>query len=806
MEWPDVIELARKLANKAGEEYIERLKFEIKEIEKQGANEYWTDLIKEKKKFDDNKNGLVLPYLLKITPIDPIKENIEHNISYQPDFPDIDSDFLPYARDEIKRYISEAYGAECVCTVGNWNTLKIKQALQDAARILGEDINQVIAITRGMGDEYDEMNDVEEMCQANQDLADYYVMFPEVVDLAWRLKGKIKSQGQHAGGIIISSVHLNEIIPMSYINGKFVSQWTEGMSASQLSKFGLVKFDILGLRTMAYNVYTEELIEKVRGVKIDWDEYDPSCEEPYAGYEIHSDGTKHKILLNDPVAIDMADDVRTEAVFQFDTPVAKGVLSNGVRTFNDLVAYTALARPGPMDMIPEYVKRRDDPKQLWKKKEDPRVIELLEKTFGIIVYQEQLTKFWMKFGGLTAPEAEKARKAVAKKKKEEVLKLGPKIIGGMIKNGFSEKVAKEWWDKMVTFGRYCFNLSHAMAYGIIAYRSLWLKAHYPAEFWASILTYCHPDRIPRYTSVAKTEDVRFKPIRCGNLFDKFTVDKDLNIHSSLAMIKGVGESVAEALSQGGGACDDIDDFVEKYGKKKGVVERLVKLGAFDDIHSHKKALWHWYIYKYASGGDETKEVRTRATAYFLEKLWPSDKIQVERDRQTKAYKELYPNRRKIPAKILNWKPKIGHRADVPTREQFFEYYEEIDDYTLNECLEFEMAYLGTYWSDPLSIYDRDYENTFQVCREEEIGFVDGVVEKWSDGTTRNGHKYRNYTIYDGTESWPVKIWNDNIKYQDEVVFTTGIGVRISAQWSEKFRGYNLVRGTSITLLRKIKDE
>lgn len=360
-----------------------------------------------------------------------------------------------------------------MCTVGNWNTFKLKQALNDACRVLEGDMQQVLKLTKVLNDdEYDSM-DLEDLCSACSEFRDYYIENEEIVELALDLRGRIKSQGQHAGGIIISSVPLQDTIPMSYIKGKYVSQWTEGMAATQLSPFGLVKFDILGLKTMAYNVYTEELIEKSRGIKINWDECDPSCDEPYAGHQILPNGEKVPVLFNDPEAIQMADEVRTEAVFQFDTHVAKGVLSNGVRNFHDLVAYTALARPGPMDMIPEYVARRDDPDQLWKKKEDPRVAKMLGDTHGIIVYQEQLTKFWTTFGGLTVPEAEKARKSVAKKKKEEVLKLGPRIVSGMIKNGFLDDPmprndegiyegakshsAQGWWNKMVTFGRYCFN-------------------------------------------------------------------------------------------------------------------------------------------------------------------------------------------------------------------------------------------------------------------------------------------------------------------------------------------------------------
>lgn len=1279
--WTEVVRDSCKKAKKLGDEYFDRLSHEHKEIIKQGANEYWMELLESDKVYDHNDNGLVLPFLYGKTEIDPIANNIRANISYQADFPDIDTDFLPYARDEIKRYSSESYGSDKVCTVGNWNTFKLKQALQDACRVLEGDMNQVIRLTKTLNDdEYDSM-DTEDLCKACQEFNDYYIINKEIVDLALELRGRIKSQGQHAGGIIISSVPLADTIPMSYIKGKYVSQWTEGMAATQLSPFGLVKFDILGLKTMAYNVYTEELIKKSRKISLDWDECDPSCDEPYAGFQIMSNGEKLPILFNDEDAIKMADEIRTEAVFQFDTHVAKGVLSNGVRNFHDLVAYTALARPGPMEMIPEYVARRDDPKQLWKKKEDPRVVSMLEDTHGIICfhedtmismsdgshkkikhisigdsvscvdidnnkttnsivteskptvlecglkittkngkeltvtkdhnvltdsgyvkarnlkigqlvavpikldddnneidickwlgendevayflglitgdgclrstsysvavgndkdiadildewintnlnvstvlywhcrsyyirfkneeitesiidlpkyvdskkwyenaylkyggsdiakfinksiwfvynklrsyniiitkkskksrktklhnfvelmglnvkhvkktipniimtncnhikyrylsgliesdgclkvsasgmqicyissgsktllddinrmcmslgiltttyqtkvylyntallnemlsgyllykrfngklsngdnttyvnrdifldkistsmrqaskdtgisrttlrknnrlfrystaiksgynsgdiryipikeiketentqfhnisvpphhniiangivakqcYQEQLTQFWTKFGGLTVPEAEKARKAVAKKKKEDVLKLLPRIVEGMIKNGFPDDPApinddgiyvdakphsaQGWANKMVTFGRYAFNRSHAYAYGVIAYRALWLKAHFPSEYWASILTYCHPDKVAKFVGVAKLEGVNFKPVRTGFLGDKLAVDDDLNVYPSLTMIKGIGDAVAEALSVNGGKCTDIDDFVSIYGKRKSPMERLIKLGAFEDLHPGKrKHLWFWYQYKYASKNDEATKIRHIYNETFMEENWPEEKLKKERERQIKEYKDRYPKKKKVPIKVMRWLPKIGPKHDRPNLKEFIDFFDRLwstkDDYDKSEAhyykdwgdrnhLEFEREYLGVYWTSPLRLYKHNPDNTFcnvkdgnQYCRP-----VDAVVEKYTKGTTKNGTSFVNLFVNDGIETQIVRIWGDSWSNQDTEILKEGNGIRLSCEWNDKFQNFNLARNNSISSLARV---
>lgn len=832
--WSDVVRDSCTKALELGDEYFKRIKYEHKEIIKQGANEYWLELLNNNKKYDHNKNGLILPFIYGLTDIDPIKSNIDHNVEYQADFPDIDIDFLPNIRDEIKRYSSESYGDDKVCTVGNWNTFKLKQALQDSCRILEGDMNKVSGLTKALNDdEYDSM-DLEDLCNACEDFNDYYIENPEIVELALELRGRIKSQGQHAGGIIISSIPLKDVIPMSYIKGKFISQWTEGMAATQLSPFGLVKFDILGLKTMSYNVYTEKLIEESRRIKISWDECDPSCDEPYAGHQIMPDGNKVPILFNDPEAIQMADEVRTEAVFQFDTHVAKGVLSNGVRNFHDLVAYTALARPGPMDMIPEYVARRDDPDKLWKKKEDPRIIKMLDDTHGIICYQEQLTLFWTRFGGLTVPEAEKARKSVAKKKKEEVLKLGPRIVAGMIKNGFMDDPtprndegiyegakshsAQGWWNKMVTFGRYAFNRAHAYAYGLIAYRALWLKAHFPPEYWASILTFCHQDKRAKYVGVAKSEGVVFKPIRTGYLNDKLIVDEDLNVYPSLTMIKGVGASVADSISIDGGRCESIDDFVNKYGKKKGPIERLIKLGAFEDVHPNKaKHIWFWYQYKYASKNDENTIIKQIHDNSYMEKHWPDDKLKEERSRQIEAYKSRYPKKKRIPVKITNWKPRVGPKCDIPSREDFIKFFDDLwsknmkvdkkmsyyyKNWTKKDYSRFEKEYLGVYWTSPLRLFRHNPAYKFSYVKENEncIGIVHAVIEKTTHGTTKNGTKFVNLFVNDGIETQSVRIWNDSWNSQDKEIIVEGQGVHVKCEWSEKYQNFNLARNSNITTL------
>jgi len=364
--------------------------------------------------------------------------------------------------------------------------------------------------------------------------------------------------------------------------------------------------------------------------------------------------------------------------------------------------------------------------------------------------------------------------------------------------------------------------SHAYAYGVIAYRALWLKAHYPTEFWASILSYCHPDKVPKYVGVAKLEGVNFKPLRVGHLSSKLTVDENLNTYPSLIMVKGIGESVAELFSENRGVCDSIDDFVEKYGKKKGPIERLIKLGAFDSIHGNRKALWHWYQYKYCSKSPEVDLIKKTINDYFMSKYWPNEKLQEERQRQIKEFRELHPKKR-IPVKISNWTPKYGPKHDNPSREDFMNIWlnwfnmdddelindinytpEDLSifrDWSFKEILEFEKAYLGVYWTSPMSMFKHNPKFTFNNAREEECAPVDGVVEKTTTGKTKNDNKYVNLWVNDGIETNSIRIWGNTAEHQDDIVFQEGVGVRVPTEWNERYQNFNLVRNNSIHTLR-----
>lgn len=524
--WQDIEKFARSKVSTLDQVYIKRLGFEIDEINKQGANAYWVNLIG--KKFKNNPNQLLLPWLLGMVDVDPISNRSEpmlctskatevkrHITTYgkipsdmikDTDMPDIDLDCLPDARDPIKDYVSEKYGNGAgdygpVCSVGTWQTYKFKSAIIDVARALNAaDQSTVYDLTTNLPEDVDNLKDggcatckgrvieneqerecgfvhdqaicpecgssdtdaptLGKLCHELKELEEFANKYPDVVKYAVKLVGRVRNMGMHAGALIIADRDLYGNIPLakSSSKGYWISMWTEGRN-TQLSKFGYCKWDVLGLKTLEYIFRCCKLIEENRGISFGdnasgWDDIDPSNNR--AGHYFDVNGNKCYINLNDQHALALANARKTDAIFQFDTELAKSLLVHGVRHFNDLMLINAMGHPGPMASIPEAMQNRDDSRETWKLRLHPEILAVLEDTYGVIVYQEQLQAIWQRLAGFTAPEAQDARKAVAKKWTHKLKPIKAKWIDGA-SNALGRSEAESWWSKMETFGRYAFN-------------------------------------------------------------------------------------------------------------------------------------------------------------------------------------------------------------------------------------------------------------------------------------------------------------------------------------------------------------
>ncbi len=809
-------------------EYSKRLEFEFKEIEKQKAEALWCNQFNNRKTYKTNDNGLVLPWILKLTPVDPLL--VEHKIVQSTDWPDIDFDCLPEARDPIKAYAAEKYGHGQVCSVGLWQTYKLKSAIQDSARGLGEDWREAEQLTKNLPDDVDGLKDggyskctscghrhkavkcpkcghpetddvtLGKLLDEYDKFKEYATKYPEVVKMAVRLVGKLKTMGKHAGGLIIANTELLGKVPMALSKGsdgskQWTSMWTEGRN-TQLSKFGYIKWDCLGLKTLQYIHDACKLIESTRGYKFNtapWEGNDPH--DNCMGYYWNEKGEKLKVTMDDPDVYKMMNDIRVETVFQFETDVQRGVLNHGVRNFDDLQVFNAMGHPGPIAFIPEYVNRRDDTCKTWKRREHDEISALLEDTYGIIVYQEQLQMLWQRFAAFTAPEAEKARKAVAKKWTEKLKDIQLKWMEGSTPI-LGEQWASEMWERMKTFGRYAFNKSHSCAYIIEAYWCAWLKVHFAPEWFASVMSTCHNDKIPRYMTIARKEGVEFAPIDVENLTKRFSVDKELHVTPGLISLKGVGEKAAAKL-EGHNKIKDIDDFITIHGKSKTVLQRLILLGAFERFHSNIKATWMWYQYKYCTGKDITqlrKEIKEKLLG-----SWTEEKIEAERKRQADEYFSLYPNRKKLPKKIENWNPKAED-----TRENVMALFPE--DYDLSEILEFEKQYLGYYWHNPMEMFRHSKTRSIAKSKQghAELYRIDAIVEEITHLKTKTGNSYTKVCINDGIETANIYIWSSAWKNAKNLVIM-GAGLTFKVKYDKDRNSFSLARGTTPVLLSEADD-
>ena len=544
LSFEDIAEQAKSAVASLPEIYQQRLKFELQEIKKQGAEGYWANLINDQAKYKTNPAKLVLPWLFNMVEEDPIAtvEDIsditttskyadiiayhkEHSkypvgIKLDTDKPDIDIDFLPESKPLIESYAVQKYSADStddfgkVCGVSSWTTYKFKSALADVAKAHRGMDNwpqsfDVERLTKEFPNDVDDMKEggfgfcrgsiidpvtkskvackntfreskcpkcggtdtetptLGKLIEEIKPLADLNAKYPKLIDIASRLVGKIQGQGKHAGAVIISNEQLYGNLPLyRRSEGDWMSLWTEGR-ITQLSKYGFIKWDILGLLNLQYIYECCKAIHRNHGISFGenlLELFDTDPTDDRLGWYIKPTGERVKISLNDPGALSIINSVRTDGIFQFDTPVAQNILKqcnslsngNAVRTINDLLSINALGHPGPMAMIPDFIKNREDTARTWEKNVTPEFMKVIGDTYNCIVFQEQLAALWQNIANFTSVQAQESRKAVAKK---WVDKLRPIEEMWMVGAGRSigQEEAAEWWSKMVTFGRYAFN-------------------------------------------------------------------------------------------------------------------------------------------------------------------------------------------------------------------------------------------------------------------------------------------------------------------------------------------------------------
>ena len=535
--------------------------------------------------------GSIISYALDITTFDPLANDLIFERFLSPErteMPDIDMDFDDERRLDVIQHCRDIYGPERIAHVITYGKMKAKQAVNDAARVLEYPVYVSAGISKMIPN--DPKMTLERALAENPDLRKQYESDPDtakIIDAAKRLEGITRGEGVHASAVIICRDPVYDYVPtkLDTKGGMIITQYDGVMTANM----GLLKMDFLGLRTLTVISKALANIKANHGIDIDLDAID--MKDP-AMYELFARGG-------------------TAGVFQVESPGMR-VLLKKMRPdcYDDIVAVIALYRPGPLGagMVDDFVDRKLGRKPVTYY--DDRLKLVLESTYGTMVYQEQVMRISVVMSGFTTGESDKVRKAVAKKKIALMREVEQKWADGTVetmedhwlngaeRNGYSRKIAQTIWDDVLKFAEYAFNKSHSAAYGILTMQTAWLKAHYPNEYMAAVLSSYtgKTDKIVHYVNACKQDGIAVLPPDINQSRGDFTAVPE-GVRFGLSGLKGVGEKVVELIieeREKNGPFTSLHDFafrVPGEACNKRVVEALVKAGAFDSTGYTRKQLW-----------------------------------------------------------------------------------------------------------------------------------------------------------------------------------------------------------------------
>jgi len=571
--------------------YEERLAFEIGTILKMGFPGYFLivgDFINWAKKNGcpvgpgrGSGAGSLVAYALKITDLDPLQYNLLFERFLNPErvsMPDFDIDFCQTNRDRVIDYVKDKYGRDAVSQIATFGTMAARAAIRDVGRVLDMSYTFCDGISKLIPNKPGQHITIAGAIEAEPILAERLEKEDEVktlLALAQKLEGMTRNVGMHAGGVLIAPGKLTDFCPLYQQPGSdsAVSQYDK----DDVEAAGLVKFDFLGLATLTIlEIARDFIIQRHKG------------QENFA-FE--------NIPLNDAATYRLFQDGKTEAVFQFESRGMQGMLRDARPTrLEDLIALNALYRPGPMDLIPSFVARKHGREEI--EYPHPLVSEMLSETYGIMVYQEQVMQTAQILGGYSLGGADLLRRAMGKKKAEEMAEHREIFRAGAAKNNIPQEKADEIFDLMEKFAGYGFNKSHAAAYSLLAYHTGWLKVHYTAEFFCANMTVemDDTDKLKVLFEDAQKMGLSFESPDVNRGAYRFEPISDKVIRYGLGAIKGSGQQAIEAIvaaREAEGPFTSLFDFcrrVDRSRLNKRTVEALIKAGAFDNLHLNRAAL------------------------------------------------------------------------------------------------------------------------------------------------------------------------------------------------------------------------
>lgn len=571
--------------------YRERLDYELNLIEQMGFSTYFLivhDFVRFAKENGiivgpgrGSAAGSIVAYSLKITELDPIVHGLLFERFLNPErisMPDIDIDFADDRRTEVLDYVINKYGRENVAQIITFGTMAPKAAVRDVGRALGFPYTEVDRLSKIIpAPVLGKHAPLEKSIHEDPDLNAEYKSNPrskKLLDFAVKLEGTVRHSGTHACAVVIAEKPLINYTPMQIATGGDSNDVITQYSMKPIEEIGLLKMDFLGLKNLTIIEKTKKIAKRTKNVDIDL----------------------NKIDMFDEKTFKMLQDGETMGVFQLESDGMRRYLKDLKPTkFEDIVAMGALYRPGPMEWIPSYIKGKHNPNKVFYLHDSFK--EILSETYGVAVYQEQILQIARNFAGFSLGEADILRKAVGKKIPKLLAEQREKFVEGAVKQGHKEKFSREVFDKVIEpFAGYGFNKAHASCYGLIAYHTAYLKAHFPTEFMTALLCadYGDTDRVVLEINKCEEMGISVLPPSINESFANFTFIDNNIIRFGLTAIKGLGDGPVKEIIRirnEGGAFKDIEDFARRtpFGVlNKKVVQALALSGAMDDFNVDRK--------------------------------------------------------------------------------------------------------------------------------------------------------------------------------------------------------------------------
>lgn len=591
-------------------EYDDRLRIELEVINQMGFPGYFLIVMEFIQWSKDNGipvgpgrgsgAGSLVAYALKITDLDPLEFDLLFERFLNPErvsMPDFDVDFCMDRRDEVIDHVAELYGRQAVSQIITFGTMAAKAVVRDVGRVLGHPYGFVDRISKLIPP--DPGMTLEKAFKAEPQLPEVYDSDEEVkdlIDMARILEGVTRNAGKHAGGVVIAPTTITDFSPL-YCDDEGKNPVTQ-FDKNDVETAGLVKFDFLGLRTLTIIQWAIDMIKEGKNVEVDIS----------------------AIPLEDPKSFRTLQNAETTAVFQLESRGMKELIKRlKPDCFEDIIALVALFRPGPLQsgMVDNFIDRKHGREEISYPDAEYQhecLQEILEPTYGIILYQEQVMQIAQEMAGYSLGGADLLRRAMGKKKPEEMAKQRGTFADGAKGNNIDPDLAMKIFDLVEKFAGYGFNKSHSAAYALVSYQTLWLKVHYPAEFMAAVMSadMDNTDKIVTLVDECERMGIEILPPDLNVGKYKFTVDSQGRIVYGIGAIKGVGEGPIEAIIEARetqGAFKDLFDFCAKIDIKrvnKRVLEKLVLAGAMDNLGPHRATLMASLPEALAAAGQHAK--------------------------------------------------------------------------------------------------------------------------------------------------------------------------------------------------------